>query len=73
LYFTRFLLVSFQTIHAKETEIIETREKAKTDYDKKLRLIQKDIDTNDELKDRIKTLENDLKGKRKVWFYLIKI
>ena len=46
----------------KETEILETREKAKTDFDKKLRLIQKDIDQNDELKSRIKQLENDLTG-----------
>ena len=46
----------------KETEILETREKAKTDFDKKLRLIQKEIDQNDELKSRIKQLENDLTG-----------
>ena len=52
------------TIRTKETEIIETREKAKTDYEKKLRLIQKDIDLNDELKDRIKQLEINLKDQQ---------
>ncbi|CAF3615939.1 unnamed protein product [Rotaria sp. Silwood1] len=52
------------TIHDKDTEILETREKTKTDYEKKLRSIQKDIDMNDELKDRIKQLENELKDQR---------
>lgn len=46
----------------KETEILEAREKAKTDFDKKLRLIQKEVDQNDELKGRIKQLEHDLTG-----------
>lgn len=31
--------------------------------EKKLRLIQKETDLNDEYKDRIKQLENELKGK----------
>ncbi|CAF3143188.1 unnamed protein product [Rotaria socialis] len=47
---------------SKDTEILESREKLKTDFEKRLRLIQKDIDINTELKDRIKQLENDLKG-----------
>ncbi len=59
-----FLLFS-QANLTKDTEILETREKAKTDYEKKLRIIQKDIEMNEELKDRIKQLENDLKGTEK--------
>ncbi|CAF2111165.1 unnamed protein product [Rotaria magnacalcarata] len=49
------------TIHAKDSEIIETREKIKTDYEKKFRSIQQDIDLNGELKQRVKQLENELK------------
>jgi len=37
-----------------------------------MRVIQKDIDINDELKDRIKQLENDLKGNIKSFFFLQK-
>ncbi|UJR31284.1 hypothetical protein I4U23_018784 [Adineta vaga] len=48
----------------KDTEILENREKARTDYEKKLRLIQKDIERNEELKDQVKQLENDLKDQR---------
>lgn len=48
----------------KDTEILEIREKSKTDYEKKFRLIQKDVELNDELKDRVKQLENDLKDQR---------
>ena len=54
--------VSYQTILGKDNEIAEVREKMKTEHEKKLRSIQKDIDMNDEFKDRIKQLENDLKG-----------
>lgn len=49
-------------MHGKDNEILESREKAKTDFDKKLRAIHKDIELNDEYRDRIKQLENDLKG-----------
>ena len=51
-------------MHGKDNEILESREKAKTDFDKKLRAIHKDIELNDEYRDRIKQLENDLKGTR---------
>jgi uncharacterized membrane protein len=64
--FPRLFLPSLslvQTILSKETEIVETREKSKNEFDKRLRLIQNDIDKNDELKNRIRQLENDLKGK----------
>ena len=47
---------------SKDTEIFDAREKSKADYEKKLRSIQRDIDMNDELKDRVKELENALKG-----------
>lgn len=50
-------------MHGKETEILEAREKAKIDFDKKLRLIQRDVDQNEELKSRVKQLESDLTGK----------
>ena len=49
-------------MHSKDNEILESREKAKTDFEKKLRAIHKDIELNDEYRDRIKQLENDLKG-----------
>ncbi|CAF1479544.1 unnamed protein product [Didymodactylos carnosus] len=52
------------TIMTKDTEILEGREKAKTEYEKKLRIIQRDIDTNEELKDKIKKMENDLKDQQ---------
>ncbi|CAF2635086.1 unnamed protein product, partial [Rotaria sp. Silwood2] len=53
---------SVQTVNLrKDTEILENREKLKTEHEKKLRFIQKDIEMNEELKDRIKQLENDLK------------
>ncbi|CAF1332763.1 unnamed protein product [Adineta ricciae] len=52
------------TILGKDNEIAEVREKMKTEHEKKLRSIQKDIDMNDEFKDRIKQLENDLKDQR---------
>lgn len=51
-----------KTVREKDTEIIESREKTKTEYEKKIRSIQKDIDMNDELKERVKQLENELKG-----------
>ena len=54
--------ISLQANLSKDTEILETRERAKTEYEKKIRMIQKDIELNEELKDRIKQLENDLKG-----------
>ena len=57
-------MLLFQTILNKDSEILEVREKSRTEFDKKLRTIQRDIDKNDELKDRIKQLENDLKGKQ---------
>ncbi|CAF1110582.1 unnamed protein product [Rotaria sordida] len=49
------------TIQDKETEILDIREKTKIDYEKKLRSVKKDIDMNDELKNRIKELEHELK------------
>ncbi|CAF4321406.1 unnamed protein product, partial [Adineta steineri] len=52
------------TVLSKDNEILEIREKTKTDYEKKLRSYQKDIDMTDEFKDRIKQLENDLKDQR---------
>ncbi|CAF2592525.1 unnamed protein product [Rotaria sp. Silwood2] len=53
------------TVHDKDTEILETRETTKKDCQQtKLCSIQKDIDMNDELKDRIKQLENELKDQR---------
>ncbi|UJR15397.1 hypothetical protein I4U23_002345 [Adineta vaga] len=52
------------SILGKDNEILEIREKTKTEYEKKLRSIQKDIGMNDEFKDRIKQLENDLKDQR---------
>ncbi|CAF3525778.1 unnamed protein product [Rotaria sp. Silwood1] len=55
---------SVQTVNLrKDTEILENREKLRTEYEKKLRFIQKDIEMNEELKDRIKKLENDLKDR----------
>ncbi|CAF1347220.1 unnamed protein product, partial [Rotaria sordida] len=54
---------SVQTVNLrKDTEILENREKLKTEYEKKLYLIQKDIEMNEQLKDRIKQLENTLKN-----------
>jgi hypothetical protein len=50
--------------------MLENREKTKTEYERKLRLIQKDIEMNEELKDRVKQLENDLKGKVKHIFFV---
>ncbi|CAF0860113.1 unnamed protein product [Adineta ricciae] len=49
---------------SKDTEILENREKARTEYEKRLRVIQKDIERNEELKDQVKQLENDLKDQR---------
>lgn len=43
--------------------MLENREKLKTEYSKKISFIQKDIEMNEELKDRVKLLENDLKGR----------
>jgi len=65
-----FFLI-FQASLGKDTEIVETREKAKTEFDKKLRLIQRDIDMNEELKTRIQKLEHDLKGNRKIFFCFV--
>ncbi|CAF4419313.1 unnamed protein product [Adineta steineri] len=45
---------------SKDTEFLENREKIKTEYEKKLRLIQKDIDMNEELKDRNRQLESEI-------------
>ncbi|CAF3646908.1 unnamed protein product [Adineta steineri] len=49
---------------SKDTEFLENREKIKTEYEKKLRLIQKDIDMNEELKDRNRQLESEIKDQR---------
>ena len=57
------ILFLFQNMLGKETEILEAREKAKIDFDKKLRLIQREVEQNDELKSRVKQLESDLTGR----------
>lgn len=48
-------------VSEKETEIIESLEKLKTDHTKRIRSIQKDIDRVDELKENTKSLELKLK------------
>ena len=56
-------LIEFKQLHEKELEIVSNAERVKTDYDRRLKTIQKDIDRTDEFKSRIVELEIQVKSK----------
>lgn len=52
-----------QQLHDKEIENMQSNERQRSDFDKRLRSIQKDIERTDEYKTRVSELELKLKSK----------
>ena len=56
------MFVILKQVHEKEMEILSNSEKLKTDYEKRIRSVQKEIDRCDEYKDKVHDLELKLKS-----------
>lgn len=58
--------ILIQTLNEKESDLIQINERNKTDFEKRLKVYQKDIEKIDQYKDNCHDLEIKLKSKKKV-------